>query len=339
MMTFVLCTGQNVVVCMPWLAVLLFFSFCFSSRLSLHGPLAIFTVQLINVATGEKEAVEREIAVTKKQSEALIDNLKALLEMTDMEITELKKEAYEFRRDIVVGAENFRTGKTMAEKMLKYMEDKLRQKDSAAKKLKLKNSTLKSQIQKVEQQLRQKEEMGDVLHYIDFHQLQIENTQYNQKIEERNQELLKLKMTTGNTVQKLNLQKMRLNDLLSRSTTLQSEIEARKSQREGAQKDTDRVTKQIKRAKRIQRKFYDGAKDNPKMPKTLDYVRQKAEAFELQKAIQSWERKVQIAKLEHKTCMQRAAAASRREQEAQREALAKRQRRHQLFPRSNALSR
>jgi hypothetical protein len=29
----------------------------------------------------------------------------------------------------------------------------------------------------VEAQLKQKEEMGDVLHYIDFHQLQIENKQ------------------------------------------------------------------------------------------------------------------------------------------------------------------
>ena len=46
--------------------------------------------------------------------------------------------------------------------------------------------------------------MGDVLHYIDFHQLQIENKQYVAKIEERNQELLKLKMTTGSTVQVLN---------------------------------------------------------------------------------------------------------------------------------------
>jgi hypothetical protein len=42
---------------------------------------------------------------------------------------ELKKEAYEFKRDIVVGAENMRTGKTVAEKIYRYMEDKLRHKD------------------------------------------------------------------------------------------------------------------------------------------------------------------------------------------------------------------
>ena len=35
----------------------------------------------------------------------------AVLEETDIRIAELKKDAYEFKRDIVVGAENMRTGK------------------------------------------------------------------------------------------------------------------------------------------------------------------------------------------------------------------------------------
>lgn len=34
--------------------------------------------------------------------------------------------------------------------------------------------------------------MGDALHYVDFHQLQIENKQYVSRIEERNDELLKV---------------------------------------------------------------------------------------------------------------------------------------------------
>ena len=50
-----------------------------------------------------------------------------MLEETDIRITELKKEAYEFKRDIVVGAENRMTGNTMAEKvnMIKSLTLKL----------------------------------------------------------------------------------------------------------------------------------------------------------------------------------------------------------------------
>ena len=53
----------------------------------------------------------------------------------------------------------------------------------------------------MEQQLHQKEDMGEVLHVVDFDQLKIENQQYLDRIEERNMELLRLKATTGKAVQ------------------------------------------------------------------------------------------------------------------------------------------
>ena len=40
----------------------------------------------------------------------------------------MKKEAYEFRRDIVSGSTDPRTGKIVAEKVIKYFEDKLKTK-------------------------------------------------------------------------------------------------------------------------------------------------------------------------------------------------------------------
>ena len=109
---------------------------------------AFLTIEQKNeIASAELEEVQKEVEETKRSSERLIDTLRAVLEETDIRIAELKKDAYEFKRDIVVGAENFRTGKTMAEKVIRYMEDKLRQKDSIIEKLRLKNATLKSQAQ------------------------------------------------------------------------------------------------------------------------------------------------------------------------------------------------
>lgn len=43
-----------------------------------------------------------------------------------------------------------------------FMEDKLRQKDATADKLRLKNTTTKALITKLEHQLAHKEEMGEV---------------------------------------------------------------------------------------------------------------------------------------------------------------------------------
>jgi len=252
------------------------------------------------IASAELEEVQKEVEETKRSSERLIDTLRAVLEETDIRIAELKKDAYEFKRDIVVGAENFRTGKTMAEKVIRYMEDKLRQKDAIIEKLRLKNATLKSQAQKVDAQLRQKEEMGDVLHYIDFHQLQIENKQYVAKIEERNDELLKLKMTTGNTVQVLNNLKRKLYNLISESEWLKNEIKTRTETCVKIKEDNKKVQEEISKARRVNKTLQAQQEASQDMPQVLDYVQQKAEMYELQQAVKNWERKVEIAEMANK---------------------------------------
>lgn len=56
------------------------------------------------------EETVTELDNSKAKNEKLIDTLKSVLEETDIRISELKRDAYEFKRDIVVGAENVRTG-------------------------------------------------------------------------------------------------------------------------------------------------------------------------------------------------------------------------------------
>ncbi|OQS04547.1 hypothetical protein THRCLA_03225 [Thraustotheca clavata] len=259
---------------------------------------ATITIEQKNdICSAELEEAQKEIEETKRSSERLIDTLRAVLEETDIRIAELKMDAYEFKRDIVVGAENFRTGKTIAEKMVRYMEDKLRAKDAIIEKLRLKNATLKSQAQKIDAQLRQKEEMGDALHYIDFHQLQIENKQYVAKIEERNDELLKLKQTTGNTVQLLNNLKQKLNDLIDESTWLRSEIQARLELHEKIKLELVTVGEDITRDSKTVKRSLNTKNEVTDMPQILDFVSQKAQMYELEQEVANYERKVEIAEM------------------------------------------
>lgn len=84
----------------------------------------------------------------RKKSEELLETLRAVLEETDMSIAEIKREAYEFKRDIVMGSENAKTGKVIAERIIRYMEEKDRQKAALRDKFELKNGALKSHIAK-----------------------------------------------------------------------------------------------------------------------------------------------------------------------------------------------
>lgn len=166
--------------------------------------------------------------------------------------------------------------------MIRYLDEKLKSKDSEIEKLRLRNITLKAHTQKVASQLKQKEEMGDVLHYIDFHQLQIENKQHLSRIDERNQELLKLKLSTGNTVQVLNNLKQELNELTVESDWVQNEILSRTTLGQKVEAETKRVEIEISKEKKIEAKLTDASEDGVNMPHTLDYVAQKAEMYELQ---------------------------------------------------------
>ena len=169
-----------------------------------------------------------------------------------------------------------------------------------AEKLRLKNMTLKSQIQKMEGQLQQKEDMGEVLHVIDFDQLKIENQQYLEKIEERNNELLRLKLTTGNTVQVLNTLKHKLNNLTTESEWLKRETTTRKDSLTKISEEITRVEQEKEQAARLDRKLRREENTESNMPQVLDYVQQKAEAFELERSLQACKRKVDIAEIEAK---------------------------------------
>jgi len=245
------------------------------------------------VASTEIEVLQSANEKIRTEGDKTLDELRSMMEETDLRIAETKKDTYEFKRDIVVGAENFRTGKTVAEKMLRYMESVASSKDAMIEKLRLKNVTLKSQIAKMEQQLQQKEEMGEVLHVIDFDQLKIENQQYLEKIEERNNELLRLKLTTGKTVQVLNNLKKKLGNLTAQSDFLRKETAERREQLANFQENLARVTEERMQAQKMNRALKHEQEDT-EQPQVLDYMKLKNEVLELQKKEEDWLRKIEI---------------------------------------------
>lgn len=253
--------------------------------------------QKSDIANVVHEDIIAEIDTNRKNSEKMIDTLRAVLEETEIRIGELKRDAYEFKRDVVVGAENSRTGKIVAEKVVRYFDDKLKQIDAIIEKLRLKNSTLKSQINKIESVLAQKEEVGDVLHYIDYHQLQIENKQYTTKIEEKNEELLSVKLSTTKTIQALNEYKRKLTLQLEDASWLKNEVESKKSQQHKLELENKKVSKEKTMEVRMKSKFRLEIEEAAEMPEVGDYILQKKEMYALESALQNWQKKVEIMEM------------------------------------------
>ena len=65
-------------------------------------------------------------------------------------------------------------------------------------------------------------------------------------------------------------------------------------------KEAGRAGKEASKAGRANRSLRAAQEAAQGMPQLLDYVKQKAEAYELQTAVKSWERKVEIAEMASK---------------------------------------
>jgi hypothetical protein len=253
--------------------------------------------QKYEIANIVHEDLLQEIETHRRNSEKMIDTLRAVLEETEIRIGELKRDAYEFKRDVVVGAENPRTGKIMAERVLRYFDDKFKQIDAVIEKLRLKNSNLKSIINKLELTLAQKEEIGDVLHYIDFHQLQIENKQYISKIEERNEELLTVKHLSSKTTQALNEYKRKLSLQLNDCDWLTSELKNKEQLKVKLDNEEKKVTKELIVEKKMKNKFKLQLEEVNELPNIEEYILLKRELQNLETMKKNWEKKVEIMEM------------------------------------------
>lgn len=193
-----------------------------------------------------------------------------------------------------------RTHKIVGEKLERYFNERLKARESLINKLRDRSSGLKRLIARLEGQLRQKEEMGETLHEVDFEQLKIENKQYLDKIDEKNIELIMLKRQVGKATQSLN----RFKDELHRQTKdlidIQQRIEKQKSLYTHAEHEMVDASYEQSRAAKVHHHLAEQT-ENYQVPEVLDYVKKKALLYNLERDCEVWDRKVEIASVSHST--------------------------------------
>lgn len=249
-----------------------------------------------DIATSELDELKKSILEGQKKSEELLEWLKAVLDEIDINIAEIKREAHEFKRDIVLGSENSRTGKIVAEKLIKYIEERIRLKDTIIEKNTENNSKLSRSIFKEKQKIQKKEQANDDLQFIDFHQLQIENKKLVKDIDDRNKQLLSLKVTSGKSTLRLTQIKDTLSKEEKKLKELTQEIRDAQGQIElnsGTIYKVKKLTKTINRNQRLlkQQKYERGD-----LPSVSDYIDLKDMEAVLLKQVATLKRKIDIGR-------------------------------------------
>ncbi|GFS12394.1 coiled-coil domain-containing protein 96-like [Elysia marginata] len=149
------------------------------------------------------EELRRQDAMEKQSYRAFIEDAKNRCQEKKERVDAERKKFMEFKKQVALNALNSRSGKPIPPKDIEqYMVNEVKKEHDVVN-VRLENIKLKNKLKKKEQQLKSKEELAEGLHLIDFEQLKIENQTYNEKIEERNEELLKLRKKITSTVQVL----------------------------------------------------------------------------------------------------------------------------------------
>ncbi|KAF7232374.1 hypothetical protein EG68_08147 [Paragonimus skrjabini miyazakii] len=130
-----------------------------------------------------------------------IEEMKRVCADRQREVDDAYKEFTNYKYNIGKKALHSRTGRPINPKELVAMLNAEQKKEAIVMEVRLENIKLRNEVAKVEAILKSKEELAEGLHLIDFEQLKIENQTYNEKIEERNEELAKLKRKIASTVQ------------------------------------------------------------------------------------------------------------------------------------------
>jgi hypothetical protein len=240
------------------------------------------------ILAAEQESLKQERLRNAHNADDARDMLHATVEEAQNRVKEIKLEMAFFKREVV----NDKV--PSAEKLTKYFEEAPANKEQHFRKLKEKIAVMQQQVQKSQQQIRQREDTSEAFHTIDFDQLKIENHQFNERIEQKNLELVELKGTTTRTVQALNSFTDKLNAYTTEQSTLRRDLKSRMEYVDKLQRDIDSARKEATQAQR-KNTALKIQHEAVKVPKVEDYIAQKAEMFELEKAALNWRRKVEIA--------------------------------------------
>merc|ERR1712072_79419 len=187
-------------------------------------------------------SVRLKLRLQQVKAARMSEELKNQLEVKRQKAIECRDSFQEFKRQVARHAEYARTGKKIPEKIIQEVEEFELDKDAEVEEVRGSNISLKNRLAKLEQALRKKDELADNLHVIDFEQLKIENQTLNEKIEERNEELHKLRKKTVITVQVITHMREKLQFIARENGKLKSEL-ARLDQELASQRDLVAKTK------------------------------------------------------------------------------------------------
>uniref|UniRef100_A0A3Q0RPV3 Cilia- and flagella-associated protein 263 n=1 Tax=Amphilophus citrinellus TaxID=61819 RepID=A0A3Q0RPV3_AMPCI len=228
--------------------------------------------QKLYVAQREIRATQQEQEKLKLKSEQIKDNYKASMKEAELRLADIRKAKSDFERRLLKLMKDNRLEIKEPEKVLQYIEDKLK-----LERFDLKNQALKLQEKKLLQQLQQKKEMGKAEYecYLQYKLHLSSNLLY---------------LCEQEKLQSVTLVSTQLNSDITKVRQMLAKIEEELQQAEEDCLKAEALNQKLRR----QLSDYQA-------PDITEYMHVKDKHKKLKQTIHTWERKVGIAEMALKT--------------------------------------
>jgi chromosome segregation ATPase len=240
--------------------------------------------------------IENDIKQEERHSANQIAEIRARQVQIGVREKEIEKEIAGFNREILEGGRDERSHLVIGEKLLKWYDDAVKDKDTKIGKLRLKRDAMKSQIVRTRARLQQKLELGEKLQQVDYDQLKINNEGFQAEIGELSQRLATLQKVSSSVVSKLNNARTRLANEEKQVKLYEQGIRQKKGAIVKYGKETEQV--ELDHKKLLANNDDIATKRSEfRVPEVSDYIDKKAKIYELSIVIRNWERKVQLGEM------------------------------------------
>ncbi|XP_023137094.2 coiled-coil domain-containing protein 113 isoform X2 [Amphiprion ocellaris] len=260
------------------------------SRANISDRLQLLTLeQKLYMAQREVRETREDQEKLKQKYERTQDEYKAPMEEAELCLAEIKKAKYEFERKLLKPMKDNRLAMKEPEKVLQYIEDKL--KVSQLEKFHLKNQALKVHKKKLLQQLQQKKEIGKV-QYEDFFQ------EYNESRVDKNLDELQINSLKVQRV--LSSHKEKLQSATLESAELSNDIRKRRQLLSKIEEEIQHAEEERLKAEAFNQHLRRQL-THYQAPDITEYMYVKDKLKKLRQNVHTWERKVGIAEMALKT--------------------------------------
>ena len=258
---------------------------------------SILSVQVLTeLCKQEIQYLKGVVASSKTNTEASEEVLRLQIDLAEESIAALNVDAFNFKKDVMLGAQHPSTKKPISEKVLLYFDKQLLAKDAEIKEMVVKSEELKMLVTKAEKKLKSKGSSD--IQYIDFHQLQIESQQLNKQAKTSKEELESMRAASRHARQELRNAKEELNQLENSIKSMITEESKVQQMLVDTKVKTAKATSQRDEAEKIAEAVdHENRQKELKHEERLDamiLIEQQVEIQDLERLIKNLERKLEI---------------------------------------------